>query len=212
MKLTKYEHSCLVIEEQGAKLVIDPGVYSKSFNDFANISVLIITHTHLDHKSPENIQKIVATNPAIRIFTVPEVASEINDNAHVTAAKAGDVQKVEPFKIEIFGGQHAIIHPSVPVAQNIGVLINNEFYYPGDSIIEPKKPVKILALPVSAPWLKTAEVMDFLTALKPERAFATHDALFSDIGHEINSIWMQRVTDATGTTYQILKVGESLEI
>ncbi len=66
------------------------------------------------------------------------------------------------------------------MCQNVGVLIDNgEVYYPGDSFAEPGMPVKTLALPIAAPWMKTSEAMDFLTHVKPERAFPTHDAILS---------------------------------
>jgi L-ascorbate metabolism protein UlaG (beta-lactamase superfamily) len=33
MKLTKYTHACIVLEEQGEKLVIDPGGFTPEFGD-----------------------------------------------------------------------------------------------------------------------------------------------------------------------------------
>ena len=65
MKLTKYEHACVVLEDQGQKLVIDPGMFSPDFNDLRDITALVITHQHGDHFDLRNIENIVAANPGV---------------------------------------------------------------------------------------------------------------------------------------------------
>jgi hypothetical protein len=35
------------------------------------------------------------------------------------------------------GGRHSVIHSSIPVIDNVGVLVNDAFYYPGDSYAVP---------------------------------------------------------------------------
>src|SRR5882672_4639403 len=77
MKIIKYEHACLVVEEQEQRLVIDPGVDSVSYNDFANISAVILTHVHTDHFNPEKLTAIFQQNPNVKLFTVQAVADEL---------------------------------------------------------------------------------------------------------------------------------------
>lgn len=87
---------------------------------------------------------------------------------------------------------------------NIGILINDLLYYPGDSFVLPGRPVDTLALPVAAPWLKISEAMDFLTQIRPRLAFPTHDAVLSQIGKELVDGRLNATAQEQDTTYQRL--------
>ena len=54
MKITKFGHSCLLVEENGVRILFDPGSYSTAQNDVKNIDVVLITHEHSDHVLEEN--------------------------------------------------------------------------------------------------------------------------------------------------------------
>ncbi len=52
MKISKYIHSCLLLEKQGFKLLIDPGKFSFAEGlvkpaDFKDVDAIIITHNQL---------------------------------------------------------------------------------------------------------------------------------------------------------------------
>ncbi len=91
----------------------------------------------------------------------------------------GDARGAGPFRLRFFGGKHIVIHESIPIIDNVGVLVNDAFYYGGDSYDRPDGPVEVLAAPIGAPWLKISEAMDYVLAVKPRRAFYTHDAPLS---------------------------------
>jgi len=212
MKITKYEHACLVLEEQGKKLVVDPGSFtSTKFDNLKDVVAIVITHVHGDHLNEGHLNTILKNNPGATILTTQEVATELGDTK-TKVVTGGDKATVEPFDLEFFGSQHAVIHESWPVNQNVGVMINNKLYYPGDSFTKPGKPVELLALPVSAPWLKTAEAMDFLSAVKPKKAFPTHNALLSDAGHSLSHSILSDVAKKDGAELISLKPGESTEV
>jgi hypothetical protein len=42
--------------------------------------------------------------------------------------------------------------------------------------------VDTLLVPVSGPWLKTAEAIDFVRAVAPRQAVAIHEGLYNDVG------------------------------
>jgi hypothetical protein len=73
--------------------------------------------------------------------------------------------------VRTYGGQHALIHSSVPVVTNIGYLIGERLYHPGDSFAVPPVAVDTLLVPTHAPWSKVGEVLDFLIAVRPRRSF-----------------------------------------
>lgn len=210
MKLTKYQHACVVLEDRGQKLVIDPG-WTDTFGDSSSIVAVVITHKHVDHCNPDHVAAIAAANPAVQIFGTQQVAEALPDH-DVTIAQPGQSVQVGPFTLAFYGGQHATILPSMPADQNIGVLVNNAFYYAGDSFVAPGVPVQLLALPVSAPWLKFSEAADFLTTVHPTTCFATHNAILSEVGQKVMDHWVSGVCQEIDTMYTPLKPGEPTEV
>jgi L-ascorbate metabolism protein UlaG (beta-lactamase superfamily) len=211
MKITKYEHACLVVEDNGKRLVVDPGMYAKSLQDYSNIVAVVITHVHSDHFDPKQIGAIASANPNVQIFTTGEVAAELKNHS-ATVVKAGDTQQAAPFTLQFFGGEHAFIHGSYPKQQNVGVLVNNTLYYPGDSFTRPDVPVKVLAVPADAPWMKVGEAMDFLAEVKAGDVLPTHNIFLSELGSGLTDRLLSSVVQPAGGTYHPLAVGESLEV
>ncbi len=184
MQLTKYEHACLTIEIDGQLLVVDPGNFTSDFIITDNIIAIVITHEHADHFDPDILAAIYDKNPRSILISLDSIVQKMPD--HISrVVKAGDRITVGPFDLEFFGGTHAQIHSEIPLIDNVAVLINQKLYYPGDSFSLPDKPIDTLALPVSAPWLKISEALDFLAAVKPRQVFPTHDAILSDNGKGI---------------------------
>ncbi len=116
-----------------------------------------------------------------------------------------DKLAIGPFNLEFFGGQHALIHKSIPRAANLGVMINDLLYFPGDSFTNPEKPVDTLAIPVSAPWMKMSEAMDYLTEIKPRFAFPTHDAILSDVGKSLSDRLLGNIAAGNNIEYKRLE-------
>jgi L-ascorbate metabolism protein UlaG (beta-lactamase superfamily) len=201
MQLTKYEHACFTLEKDDQILVIDPGDFSSDFLAPENVVGVVITHEHADHLDREKLAAIIDKNPEAVIVGPEAVVSHI-EVFETKSVAAGDSVEVGPFRLEFFGGEHAIIHPSIPAVANLGVLVNDLVYYPGDSFTVPNKSVDTLALPTAAPWLKISEVMDFLTAVHPRLAFPTHDALLSDIGKEITDARLEDSANKADILYQ----------
>ena len=211
MKITKHGHACLELENDGKRAFIDPGFYTEDVSSAKEVVALVITHAHDDHCFEAQAAGLLANNPGLKIFGTSEVAAKLS-SLPVTTVYHGDFHQVEGFSFEFFGDMHQIIHLSIPLIQNTGVMVNDALYYPGDSYTTPEKKVKVLACPTSAPWLKIGDVMDFISAVRPEKSFATHNALLSERGHELNNARVKQVTEEYGGSFTYLKVGDSLEI
>jgi L-ascorbate metabolism protein UlaG (beta-lactamase superfamily) len=212
MKITKYGHACVVLQEQGKKLVIDPGSWTEGLGSLDAIAAVVITHNHGDHLRIEHLNAIVQQNPGVQIFGPQEVVNDAaKNNIQVNKVISGFTATVGPFTIRFYGDMHAVIHQSFPpVPHNVGVLVNDTFYYPGDSFTVPDgAPVKTLAVPASAPWMKIAEAVDFIAMVQPQVCFSTHNALLSDIGQQLTDSWFKRTCDTLHAEYYSLKPGES---
>ncbi|HJQ08806.1 MAG TPA: MBL fold metallo-hydrolase [Candidatus Saccharimonadales bacterium] len=210
MKVTKYEHACVVLEEQGKKLVIDPGGFTSTFGDASNIAAVVVTHVHPDHFDISHLSIILDKNPDAPVFTTQEVAEQLK-YPNTKVSKQGISVIVGPFKLDFYGEKHALIHEKLPCPHNTAVLVNDTFYYPGDSFTKLDKPVQLLAVPANAPWAKIAETIDYLAAVKPLQCFPTHNGLLSPAGHAIYNGGISFACETNGIGFTYLKPGESID-
>lgn len=210
MKVTKYEHATLLLSIGDDTLVIDPGMFLSTV-DFGRVSAIVITHEHGDHWTPDQLGRILEQNPDAVIYGPEGVVTAAN-GFEVTSVKAGDEIEAGPFTLKFYGEKHAEIHESIPMPDNVGVLVNDELYYPGDSYTVPEAEVGTLAAPIGAPWLKIGEAMDFVLAVKPKRALYAHDMTLSAAGKKMASDRLAWATEQNGGEFHPLEVGESLDI
>lgn len=180
MKITKFGHCCLLIEEKGVKILTDPGIYSTQQNEVKNIDFVLITHEHNDHFHIDSLKAILKNNPPLEIITNKSVGAFLEkENIAFNIVEDGQNFDANGVLIEGFGKEHALIHSSIPIIQNTGYFIANRLFYPGDAFNNPKKQVEILALPVAAPWMKSSEAIDYTFQIKPKICFPVHDGILN---------------------------------
>lgn len=204
MKLTKYEHACFTVEKDGKLLLVDPGNWTTDLPALEDVVAVVITHDHPDHYDIAALGAVAAHNPNAVIFAHESITKQFDATLSAESVSAGQSVTVGPFTLEFFGGEHAEIHSSFPSVPNLGVLINNSLYYPGDSFTNPNVQVNTLALPVTAPWLKIAEVINFCSDVKAPFVFPTHDAVASDAGKHLIDTMVPPFVTAYGGTYKRL--------
>lgn len=210
MELTKYEHACFSVEKDGKSLIVDPGSFTTDLTIEDDVVAVIVTHDHADHFNKELVSAIIAKNPNALIIGPQEVTLQL-PSYETRTVHGGDSFTVEGFDLDFYGDDHAAIHTSLPTAQNVGVLIEDRLYYPGDSFTLPEKSVDTLALPVGAPWLKISEAIDFMKSVGARYAFPTHDAVLSESGRHVADNMIGLFADAAGTEYKRLD-GQTIEI
>lgn len=178
MKITKFGHSCMLVEEREARILFDPGIWSSGHKDLRNLDVLLITHEHPDHLDIESIKIIKGNNPGIKIFTNRGVGKILSGNAiDFELLENGNNIRVKNVLIEAFGEKHAIIYPTLPVVDDTGYMIAERFFYAGDALHVPPKPVEIFAMTGYAPWGTLEQLVDQVKAINPKICFPVHDGL-----------------------------------
>ena len=212
MRLTKFEHAALLLEDSGKKLFIDPGSFTSPLTDTANTAAVVITHDHADHWTPEQLNRVLELNADVPIFA-PEGVARAAADFDITVVHAGDTVEAGPFTLRFFGGRHAVIHESIPVVDNLGVLVNDELYYAGDSFVIPEGvELDVLAVPAGAPWMKVAETIDYVLATKPKRSFSTHEMVLSRAGKDLSNSRIAWATEQNGGEFFALEPGDSLDL
>jgi L-ascorbate metabolism protein UlaG (beta-lactamase superfamily) len=197
VKITKFTHACVRIERDGHVLVIDPGVWAEP-EAFSGADAILLTHEHNDHVDV----------PRLAGLGIPVVAPADAriDGLAFDGIASGDEITLAGFTVRAVGARHALIHGGLPDAANLGYVVDDRVYVPGDALHVPDQPIETLFVPAHGSWLKTTEAIDFAVAIHPSRAFAIHDAGLSERGLESLNLWFQR---EIGTSYRYLGAGES---
>lgn len=188
MKITHLGHSCLLIETGGARLLVDPGAFSSGFEELTGLDAVLITHAHPDHVDLARLPELLEANDGVVLAVEPGLAGDLEPMG-ARALHPGETLQVAGATVEAVGGEHAQIHPDVPRVGNVGLLVRADgeptLLHPGDSYATTPEGVDVLALPLNAPWARSAATVDFLRAVAPSVAFTVHDALLSAAGRKV---------------------------
>jgi L-ascorbate metabolism protein UlaG (beta-lactamase superfamily) len=211
MRITKFGHACVRVEHGGTTVVLDPGV----FTDLAALDgadAVLITHEHADHYLPDHL----LANDA-PVFTIDAVAARIREDAPAVAERVTVVAPGETFDVGVpvraVGELHAVIHPEFPRFFNSGYVLtlgDQKVYHPGDALTGPGEDVDVLLVPVSAPWMRASEAIEFARAVKAPRNLAIHDRVYSEAGLGIVDGHMNAFLPKEGLEYVRIPDGQDL--
>jgi L-ascorbate metabolism protein UlaG (beta-lactamase superfamily) len=176
--VTHYGHSCLLLDTGAARLLFDPGTFSPGFESVHGLDAVLITHQHPDHLDSERIRPLLDANPDARLIVDHGTAEQLGGIRH-EVLEPGETTEVAGARIDVLGGQHAVIHPDIPVIANNAYLVDRSHLHPGDSYTPPAEPVDVLFLPTGAPWLKLSEAVDYLREVAPRTAVPIHEAVLA---------------------------------
>ena len=184
MRITKFGHACVRIQTALGVVVLDPGVFTDPAA-LDDADAVLITHEHADHVHPAHLRGSDAP-----IWTIGAVARLLREQApdvaeRVTVVRPGDRLDLVGAAVEVVGDKHAVIHPDYDRFDNSGYVVEaggTSVYHPGDALTLPGRAVDVLLAPVSAPWLKVSEAVDFVRAVGAPTSLGIHDRVYSDIG------------------------------
>jgi L-ascorbate metabolism protein UlaG (beta-lactamase superfamily) len=211
MRLTKLGHACVRLEKDGAWLVIDPGVWAGE-GALAGADAVLVTHEHPDHLDTEAMSMALRGNPGLQVWTNESVAATLAEfSAQVHTVAHGDTFTAVGFDVHVYGSEHAVILPGIPVIANTGYAVDGQLFHPGDALTVPEDRVATLMLPVSAPWLKFAEAAAYAKEVAPDRGYAIHDAILSANGLGLIDTLLKGVS-GQGTPLVRLEPGTSVDL
>lgn len=212
MKITKYGHSCVLVETANRVGLFDPGNFAwmtESF-DISKIDRLddiIITHEHADHVYLPFLQTVLEKFPNVSILTTETVSQQLNEQG-ITATVTTQPNEHQT----LFAAEHESIAPLAPwPLQNIGVHYADVFTHPGDShhFSETKK---VLALPITAPWGTTPDALHLVETLKPEYVLPIHDYLWRPEVRDYFYQGIQAYCESQSATFLAAVDGQPIEI
>ena len=178
MQIVHFGHSCVLAETGSARLLIDPGSFSSGFEELSGLDAILITHAHPDHLDTDRLPALLAANPGAELVVDAGSVEALGDVAH-RVVRPGEQFEIAGAAVEVIGGDHAVIHPDIPMIPNNGYLLDGSVLHPGDSFTPPGRQLDALLLPTGAPWLKLSEAVDYLRAVAPGVAVPIHQAVLA---------------------------------
>jgi L-ascorbate metabolism protein UlaG (beta-lactamase superfamily) len=213
MRLAKFGHSCLLVEEGRARMLLDPGSLSKGFEELEGLTAVCFTHQHVDHLDRERLRGLLDRNPGVRVISDEGSAEALGEaGAEAEVVHDGDELEIAGVGVRVVGRDHAVIHPDVPVVPNVGYLLGGRLFHPGDALTVPGQPVEVLAVPAGAPWLKVSESVDYLREVRPKVAVPVHEQVLSAIGTSLHYRQLEQLGARGDTVFRVLDDGRPLEL
>lgn len=216
MQLTHFGHSCLLasfpaVNGENTTLLFDPGVFSHGFEGITGLSAILITHQHPDHADTSRLPALLSGNPDAALYADPQTAAHLGDPWR--AVNVGDELTVGGLRVRGVGGVHAVIHPEIPLINNISYLIGDgdhaaRLMHPGDALHIPREPVDVLALPAAAPWMKISEGVEYLRAVNPNRAIPIHQGIVDPAAY---NLYYQRYAEMGSAEFLVLQAENGTE-
>lgn len=209
MKISKHLHSCLLVEDEGRTILVDPGNYSYEakaldINQLNRLDAIVITHEHQDHMYIPWIKEILQKFPNTPIFTT-ESAKKLLEQEGIknVNTKGNDFISLEPVPHErIWMG---------PACENVLATLFEKFVTPGDSHTF-QTSIEVLALPVQAPWGSTTRAVELALELKPKVIVPIHDWHWKD---EVRKGIYQRLKEyfaQYGIDFKPVETAEVIEV
>ena len=198
MRIIKYTHSCVRIEHEGRVLVIDPGIWSEP-RALDGADAVLVTHEHADHVDALRLVGLGAPVYAPAGADIPYLPT--------IPVTPGEQFVAAAFPVRAVGGRHATVHNGQTAVANLGYIVDDRLYHPGDALARPDQPIETLLVPMQASWLKTAEAVEFAREIGAGEAFGIHDGQLNERGLSSVNGWLAELVPA----YRYLAAGESCD-
>jgi L-ascorbate 6-phosphate lactonase len=169
--VTWYGQSGFRLEAGSSRILIDPFLSDRSDRrypppaaapDFADVTLVLCTHEHVDHLDLPFLREFCAVNPAATIVVpepvVPVAASAGVDPARLTGARPGEELRVADATVHPLpalhgmGGDQPVVYEFAPdggPVRFLGYVVEIggiRFYHAGDGLVYPELPAALAAL------------------------------------------------------------------
>ena len=172
MKVTKFLQSCLLVENDGRCILIDPGrpfAAKHQLAELPRLSAILITHRHADHLDADFIAQAAAER--ISVYANADVNKVVEN---VQLVRDQDKFEVDGFSVQAIDLPHCLMVDGSAGPPNTGFLIDSKLLHPGDGKELAGLIVDYLALPISGPDISMHDAANFANQVKAKRVIPVH--------------------------------------
>jgi len=215
MKITKYPQSCLMIETNDKKILIDSGSlkYKEEYlAEWSKADIVLITHKHPDHINVEVLKEM-----DIVIYSTSEVSKSYPELS-INIIKEGDLFNITSIKIEVvkaIHGYNPLLKGSKEIFENVGYIIDDgetRFYATSDTICFANDyKVDVVAMPVTAHGVTMSSYEAALFAKELGASLVLPIHMDNDF-YPTNFEYLRELFEKEKLNYRILEIEESVEI
>jgi len=205
MKITRYFQSCLLVEDGGARILIDPSAQEKDrIGDFGKLDAVFYTHEHGDHFDAGMAQDFVEQGIA-PVYANASTAKLIK--ASKTEVKDGQEYDIKGMKVKAIELPHCLMIDGSTSVQNTGYLINQKLFHPGDGKELDGLKVETLAVPINGPDISLKDAYAFTMQVAAKQVIPIH---YDYLGG--NPDFLGGYLNKKGVKVHGLTIGDSVEL
>lgn len=167
-------HSSIKITK-GIIIYIDPFRINEEKHD---ADLILITHDHYDHYSPEDIKKVIKKDT---IIVAPKTINELNNKENITFVEPNQTYNINGYKIDTIPAYNISKHLHPKENNWIGYIIEIDglkYYVAGDTDITPEnRQIKcdVALIPIGGTYtMDYKEASELINIIKPKIAIPTH--------------------------------------
>jgi L-ascorbate metabolism protein UlaG (beta-lactamase superfamily) len=211
MKISWFGHDSFLIETSGKIIYIDPFVLPR---DSSLADLILVTHEHYDHCSPERIREI--QSGSTQIITSKKASEKLS----------GNIKILREWDVSDFGGgikiqatpAYNLNKPFHPKGSGLGFIIGSEgkrIYHAGDTDFIPEMnqlgEITVALLPISGVYvMDLEEAVKACLAIKPKIAIPMHYNYLENLRADPKE-FKKRVEERSKVKVEILE-GRELKI
>ena len=205
MKVTRYFQSCLLIEDKGTRILIDPSGQEKDrLSEFGKLDAVFYTHEHGDHFDAGMAQDFVEQGVA-PVYANASTAKLIE--ASKTEVKDGQEYDINGLKVKAIELPHCLMVDGSTSVQNTGYLVDGKLFHPGDGAELEGLSVDTLAVPISGPDISLKDAYAFTMQVKAKQVIPIH---YDFLGG--NPDYLGSSLNKKGVKVHGLTIGDSIEL
>lgn len=167
-------HSSIKITK-GIIIYIDPFRINEEKHD---ADLILITHDHYDHYSPEDIKKVIKEDT---IIVAPKTIKELNNKENIIFVEPNKTYNIKGYKMDTIPAYNINKHFHPKENNWVGYIIEIEgikYYIAGDTDIIPEnQQIKcdVALIPIGGTYtMDYKEASELINIIKPKIAIPTH--------------------------------------
>lgn len=181
MQLTKYPQSCVILEKDDQRVLIDPGSFMAdkfSAGELPEFAAIILTHRHPDHANPDFIRAVLARK-SVPVYANQDTKELLGELVSDVIAP-GDTVPVASFNVTAYDMPHCLLPDGSAGPPNNGYVFDGTFLHAGDGVSVEDLTVANAAIAIAGPDLSLKDAADLIKAVGATKVIPIHYSIFSD--------------------------------